>query len=687
MMSEENTNSASDIKLMPIAELLRGSYRFFVPDYQRGYRWTSRQVSDLLEDLLTFAISEQGHKDAYYCLQPVVVRRNGDRWEVIDGQQRLTTIKVLLHWLKQNTLNYEWETLRVSPYPIEYATREKTSDFIDSLCPDESMAQENEPIDFFFIRNAYQTMHNWFWGKGDFATKGAPQLCERLGEPPIRARTLIMDLLTSKPGQNPTVRILWYEADPAENGITLFNRLNTGKLELTDSELVKGLFMLKTTEGDNAENEQFRMALKWERMENALHDDAFWSFLTPRREATSYANRIDLLLELVFRDRLARNISDQCDNAERTKQIDAAIQQKRAVFHHYNERFNVRKEERSSAIEESWKEIEETFLVLEDWFSDPEIYNLVGYLCQTCSATLPELFRDFRNLADNGGTRADFIGGLKKRIRDSLKDISVSHETDENDKKQCRFALAYGDKDVFNLLLLLNIDQLNLRASSSDMKSGERETCKFPFAILADNWDVEHVDSRSANHLEKTEDRQTWIMTSLKDLCGVLPQTESDKMWAYVEQATGFTGKKEGVDMTGEDWNDLENNIQKLIAGNKDTVPRLIRRLQEFAGEQDDDRTSESDDPEKDNISNLVLLDANTNRSYKNALFISKRREIIRRRENGQYVPETTSYVFFKLLEGKATSRWKWTPDDRQCYANYIAERLAEYLPASNDGE
>ena len=182
-------------------------------------------------------------------------------------------------------------------------------------------------------------MRNWLLGKEVFSGKGAPNLCERLGEPRTQARPLIMNLLTSKPGQNPTVRILWYAADPAENGITLFNRLNTGKLELTDSELVKGLFMLKTTDGDDAENEQFRTALKWERMENALHDDAFWSFLTPRRDAKSYANRIDLLLELVFRDRLARMMSGQCDIAERIRRTDAAMQEARAVFHHYNERF------------------------------------------------------------------------------------------------------------------------------------------------------------------------------------------------------------------------------------------------------------------------------------------------------------------------------------------------------------
>lgn len=54
---------------------------FYVPSYQRGYRWGKEEVTRLLEDIYT-----NGNKT--YCLQPVVVRKDGDRYELIDGQQR-----------------------------------------------------------------------------------------------------------------------------------------------------------------------------------------------------------------------------------------------------------------------------------------------------------------------------------------------------------------------------------------------------------------------------------------------------------------------------------------------------------------------------------------------------------------------------------------------------------------------
>ena len=63
---------------------------FVVPSYQRGYRWGRDEVTRLLDD-----IYENLGKN--YCLQPVVVARRGDgSYELIDGQQRLTTLMLLL---------------------------------------------------------------------------------------------------------------------------------------------------------------------------------------------------------------------------------------------------------------------------------------------------------------------------------------------------------------------------------------------------------------------------------------------------------------------------------------------------------------------------------------------------------------------------------------------------------------
>ena len=84
---------------MPIADMLDGQYHFVIPSFQRGYRWEEKQVIDLLEDIKQFANDDNVKSDSYF-LQPVVVKAcdyNGiDAYEVLDGQQRLTTLLLVL---------------------------------------------------------------------------------------------------------------------------------------------------------------------------------------------------------------------------------------------------------------------------------------------------------------------------------------------------------------------------------------------------------------------------------------------------------------------------------------------------------------------------------------------------------------------------------------------------------------
>ena len=63
---------------------------FFVKSYQRGYRWGKEEVIRLLEDIYS-----NGSGKNYY-LQPIVIRREDNRFELIDGQQRLTTISLFM---------------------------------------------------------------------------------------------------------------------------------------------------------------------------------------------------------------------------------------------------------------------------------------------------------------------------------------------------------------------------------------------------------------------------------------------------------------------------------------------------------------------------------------------------------------------------------------------------------------
>jgi hypothetical protein len=154
------------IKPVTVFELLNRNY--FIRFYQRGYRWNEQQVTALLNDIESFA--PEG--DSWYCLQPLVVREipNAKKteytldaektwYEVIDGQQRLTTIFLIIHYF-----NEMWEgRSKVSEPVIVYETRKDSELFLKAIKvkDDGKVDIETKNIDYYHISSAYSTIHNW----------------------------------------------------------------------------------------------------------------------------------------------------------------------------------------------------------------------------------------------------------------------------------------------------------------------------------------------------------------------------------------------------------------------------------------------------------------------------------------------------------------------------------------------
>ena len=178
---------------------------FFVPSYQRGYRWGKTEVVRLLDDIYSC------DGNSYY-LQPVVVRKNGDKYELIDGQQRLTTIYLVYRYMNNASGGFIDEP----QFSLYYETRKKSASFLQSV----DMARKEENIDFWFICNAYDSIKQWFEAKEKKSVL-----------------TNINKYFDEK------VKIIWYEVNDSDDAaISLFARLNIGKIPLTSAELVKAMF-------------------------------------------------------------------------------------------------------------------------------------------------------------------------------------------------------------------------------------------------------------------------------------------------------------------------------------------------------------------------------------------------------------------------------------------------------------
>lgn len=334
--------------------------KFIVPAYQRGYRWGTDEVRRLLEDV--FALKGQGGQpNKNYCLQPIVVKKLSDgNFELIDGQQRLTTLFLIYNYMHRASGGF----IEEPTFSLSYETREKSAEFLANI----ELARKNENIDFYFMANAYEQIEKWFTEKGQKSVTMST------------FKTLFAD----------NVQIIWYEVDESADANKMFTRLNIGKIPLTSAELVKAMFL----SGDNSgmdERRRDEIALQWDNIEKELHNDALWYFLT-NSSAEKYQTRIDLLLDLP-----AGKISD--------------TNYKYFTF----VRFDERRRQGENLIK-LWQEIVRTFLLLKDWRENHERYHKIGYLIASGYKTLSDIYAVSR-----GKTKREFLSQLDAYIKDSIK--------------------------------------------------------------------------------------------------------------------------------------------------------------------------------------------------------------------------------------------------------------------------
>lgn len=348
---------------------------FCVPAYQRGYRW-EEEVIRLIEDVIAFK-----DEKSKYCLQPIVVKNLGDdRYELIDGQQRLTTIFLIFKVLKK------YLPFASIDFTIDYAVRERSAAFLRDVSEDS--AEDN--ADFYYIKSAYILLKKWF---------------ESRKESQLTAINLYKILLEK-------VELIWYEVGQEADGNKLFRRLNIGKIPLTNAELVKAMFLSRSRQTalhygqQDVITRQEEIALQWDNIEKELSDDAFWYFLT--NDQMKYQTRIDLILDIIAKK-----------DVRRKKDI-------------YETFFYFDKLKDEKPLLSIWKEILHTFLLLQDWYLDREFYHKIGYLI----AAGYSLNNIYYALA-YGKKKSEFLRSLDSEIKNTLWNGNYGELTYES-KTDCK---------------------------------------------------------------------------------------------------------------------------------------------------------------------------------------------------------------------------------------------------------
>ena len=348
---------------------------FYIKDYQRGYRWSETEIISLLSDIEQIDVDEEGGE--VYCMQPLVLKKlpeqkddNADAskhtvrkklgdsgefpkekslpsgtYELLDGQQRITTIWLILAWLDIEADKEE---------PIEYSV------YYELI----------RGVDEYFIEKAKKTIEKWF-GQSKY-NQNFQENAKKKSE--FKWNAAEKQKFYSK---LKTLFFIWYEVkdeeSPAEK---IFKSINEGKIELTNAELFKALLL----NPDNAEGsdskeriakEQKEIAFEWDKLESGLRDDDFWYFISQNDvEKSSSRTRIDYVVEIY-----ARELNNKSENLGFDPHKD------RFSFLAIQEYLN--KENKTSyyeTIKGIWENIVKVYDKLYSWYKDEELYHTIGFL-------------------------------------------------------------------------------------------------------------------------------------------------------------------------------------------------------------------------------------------------------------------------------------------------------------------
>lgn len=541
---------------------------FYVPSYQRGYRWGEDEVNRLLDDVF-----QNGQKN--YCLQPVVVRKKDDTFELVDGQQRLTTIYLIYKYMSDINPMF----FHKPAFNLVYETREQSADFLANM----DLEKQEDNIDFWFIANAYKTIQKWF-------------------EADMQIRVMkIYEYFKEH------VKIIWYEVGAGEDAISLFTRLNIGKIPLTSAELVKAMFLSR----DNSENmdreKQEEISLQWDNIEKELHNDSMWYFLTNNIK-NKYQTRIDLILDLI-------------SGKEETSK------EKYYTFFKFD---TMRKEK---PLEDIWRKIQQTFLILKDWFENHELYHKIGYLIASGTKTLQQIFDESENK-----TKDEFNALLSGFIR---KSIAINGNYSELSYEK---PLDY--RRISTLLLLFNVESVRQNGENSQW---------FPFDKFKYSkgsrvtWSLEHIHAQQSEGMRTQEVWKEWLVRHIPSV-KVVGQNQ-DELIAEMQAAV---------------------DKEKLERSEFDAIQQKVLEILSVSGNTE----------YLHSIANLALLNTADNAALNNSTFDVKRNAIVEMDKRGQYIPFCTKMVFLKYYTPSEHNQLHfWGQADRIAYVNAINTVLAEYLP------
>lgn len=567
------------------------SVTFIIPYLQRAYKWKEKQAKQMLEDFSEFLKQEK----TYYCMQPLAVVKIGDnKYELLDGQQRLTTLLILWRIL------FESDEKTSYPYKFEYERDSSESNTLINRYSfitesDEIKKGEYGNIDEYYMSKVYGAIKLYFDNPNNKKTD--EQKADNYKE-------TFKKLLK---GEGKHILFLWYEVNEEEKHTT-FAHLNSGKIELTCSELIKAILLSdgnKESLDNNRLPDKSLVAAQYAEMEEAFNDDRLW-YMLQTDEPLYNGSRMDLLFNMVL------NINRKAYEAD----------PKAAFYKVYARRAD---------LSRFWKDCRAYFVRIMDLYKNPYTYHYIGYLTYTEGNNKID---DWVKVYKESGLKG-CIEQLKSKVRESISGLGDLEKITYSDTSKATLRKIFILHNIQTILIhyeTIKKANLGLRFSYE----------QFPFELLySQRWDIEHIASQTENPLTKIQDCKDWIASVRADYSEIFVQRPD------LNNEIDLFEKDSKIEMFKQIYNEIVSSAEKNSPQNKDGLGNLVLL---------DSHTNRSYHNSLYKRKRKIILAASNIDNQNNEYQVT-------------YIPRCTLNVFLKTYNtGLDVKLGEWTQDDYDKY-------------------
>lgn len=621
-----------------------GANRYYIAPYQRGYKWKSGSVHDqvpvLILDLYeAYLKSKISKTEQEYYLQYITVKKDDNQqFEIIDGQQRLTTLTLMFNVLEKfyPTILKDLEIHRSlskpnGEYIVQYSRYENNSenifDTINILIESDFDDNKLPEQDKFYMVQASKCFKSFF----EILTKDEAD----------RLKSFIQFILVN-------VKLILNKEDDTSAAEEIFANLNDNKVPLTNAYLIKGLLLTKASRfaSDDFSNKHFKEIMDQRAIMGRTWDEMNSWFSKPEISLYFFGtkdNGMEKMLDLISFDKT----DDDSEIIEKFKQSfeskTAAYVNPYILFNKYQEKILTSKE----AVDYLLK-IKHIYKRLQSWYYDDETYNLLGYsqIIKKIESNNKNADTYSENLIDllDKPSNQDVIIELKKfacsKLQTNLSYEQLGYRTPKKLKNTTIF-----------ILLAVNIfPQIKIE--------GNQFKYRFDFySYQIEDWSLEHIFPQNPN-IDKynVNEDKFWLLDELTKKIVQLRTSEIN-------------------DSVNQEINKYEKSIEKINSNIEISSSEI-----EFVFDKISD---------PDAFGNMALLSGRVNSALTNGFFNTKRNILHRKINRGSFVPKHTIDVFAKMLELKEESKANvnfgnsltiWTEEDINAHQVWLIDTIKEII-------